>query len=141
MKRDMDFGDIILKAAHNVAEEDYETLEEAQVAILQEMNRISNEDEETDDSFSFGIMPPLSPIPERDTGSISRDFQMPNLADIFDESFFGDRDPRDVDKFVKLFGEGCESVGIKPKHGSYVASGGNLRKVNEYVQKHWDDED
>lgn len=129
-----DYNSIIMEAANNVAGEDYDSLEEAQVALLQEMNRISDDD---DDSISVGIMLPESPLPPQDP------IQIPNSSDFSDlfSHMFSDFESSDFDRFMDLFEDGCKKAGIKPKNGTYTASGTDLRAVAGYINDHWDDDE
>lgn len=130
-----DYNSIIMEAANNVAGEDYDSLEEAQVALLQEMNRIS--DDEYDDSIPVGIELPESSLPPQDPIQIS---DSSDLSSAFSH-MFSDFETSDFDRFMGLFEEGCKEAGIKPKHGSYTASGKKLRVVGKYINDHWDDDE
>lgn len=138
-KHDMNYGDIIMEAANNVAGEDYDSLEEAQVALLQEMNRISDDDDDMDDLLFGEDEKPGEDYSSFDLPMRSPRANKPFLSDIFNGSIFGD--PGDLDKFMKKFEKGCKSVGIKPKHGTYSASGEDLQKVSDFMRDHWDDDE
>lgn len=129
-----DYNSIIMEAANNVAGEKYDSLEEAQVALLQEMNRISDDD---DDFVSTGIVLPESPLPPQDP------IQIPNSSDFSGlfSRMFSDLGGSDFDRFMDLFEDGCKEAGIKPKNGTYTASGKDLRSVAGYINDHWDDDE